>query len=74
MIIVQVVAVLAVSLTLLGVLIVAVGCGSVALLSYFGLRHDRSVEADEVIRRLSELAPSAPLTASALQAPIALQR
>jgi len=67
MIIVQVVAVLVVSLTLLGVLVVAVGCGSVALLSYFGMRHDRSVETEDVIRRLSELSPTAPLTSSAPQ-------
>jgi hypothetical protein len=60
MIVAQVVAVLMVSLTLLVLLVVAVGCGGVALLSYFGLRHDRGVEKDEVIRRLSDLASTAP--------------
>jgi hypothetical protein len=65
MIIVQVVALLAVSLTLIGVLVVAVGCGSVALWSYFGMRRDKSVETEDVVRRLSELSPAAPLTSSA---------
>jgi uncharacterized membrane protein len=62
MIIVQVVAVMAISLTLFAALVVAVACGSWAALSYFGRRHDQSVETEEVIRRLADMSGTASPT------------
>jgi len=55
MIIFWIIVAFVIALALFQVLAMTIGCGSFALLSYVGQRHDRTLETEEVIRRLADM-------------------